>query len=199
MLSYGFIFRFRCITKIEEVYLHLWRYLSMRCQHFSTFSPSESEKCGVRALRLCTALISPAAGFMPCQVFPLSWPFRLSSCLLCPPFSSATGADESSCSVIYGFGCFGTVRTFMAIPAVMKPQSNTGVSVEWLLWSHSAQQRGRLTSVRLLLVCVQTCAVLTQSYIYCFLYIYFQQHLHSLVHWTTELNYVQYNCTFFPS
>lgn len=59
----------------------------------------------------------------------------------------------------------------MGIPAVMKPHSNTDVNAEWLLWSHSAEQSGRLTSVRLLLVCV--CSVLTQPYIFIALYILF--------------------------
>lgn len=65
---------------------------------------------------------------------------------LLPPLptflSSAVGANENWCSVIYGFGCSGMVRTFMGIPAVMKPHSNTDVNAEWLLWSHSAEQSG---------------------------------------------------------
>lgn len=83
-------------------------------------------------------------------------------------------------------------QTFMRIPAVAKLQlhSNTDVSAEWLLWSHSAEQSGRRWPVCGLSWCV--CVSFTDAAIYFLLFLYYsEQDLHRLVHTTTAFNCVQ--------
>lgn len=91
-------------------------------------------------------------------------------------------------------------ETFMGIPAVMKPHSNTDVGAGWLLWSHAAEQVGASQwEANQRAVTLGVCATLfcADTAIFPFLFIScFLQDLPNFVHITTELSRLQYNRTF---
>lgn len=92
----------------------------MRCQHISTFSPCESGS----GLHLCMPLISPAAGFMPSQVFccqetveeanvyhsELRWNNNEGSCACCGRHSELVCAD---CVNVQHIACRATPLSFI--------------------------------------------------------------------------------------